>query len=40
MKKYFNKNLIMTEEEDFNQVTRFGYVKNSLTMKKLEIIVT
>ena len=43
MKKYFNKNFIMNkEEEQFNQVTRVGFVKNSLTMttKKLEIIVT
>ena len=43
MKKHFNKNFIMNkEEEQFSQVTRVGFVKNSLTMttKKLEIIVT
>ena len=43
MKKHFNKNLIMSEEEENpNPVTLGGYVKNSftMTMKKLEIIFT
>ena len=43
-KKHFNKNLIMSEEEEknFNQVTLVGYLANSLMMKmkKLEIIDT
>ena len=41
MKKHFNKNLIMSEEEENpHRVALGGYVKNSLTMtmKKLEII--
>ena len=35
MKKHFNKNLIMREEEEknFNQVTLAGYLVNSLMMK-------
>ena len=35
MKKHFNKNLIMREEEEknFNQVTLAGYLANSLMMK-------
>ena len=42
MKKDFNKNLIITEEEDQYQSSNIaGFVKNSLTMtmKKLDIIV-
>ena len=43
MKKHFNKNLIMTgkeEENNFNQVTFAGFVKNALimTMKEKEIV--
>ena len=35
MKKYFNKNLIMSEEDEkhFNQVINVGYVINYLQMK-------
>ena len=44
MNKHFNKNLIMSEEEEylFQKVAVVGFVKNLLlTMKKkLEIIVT
>ena len=44
MKKHFNKNLIISEEEEehFNIVTVTGFKKNLLIrlMKKLEIIVT
>ena len=43
MNKHFNKNLIMSEEEEhLFQVTVVGFVKNLLIMKKknLEIIVT
>ena len=44
MKKHFNKNLIMSEEEDiyFNKVIVVGFVKRLLIMmmKMLEIIVT
>ena len=43
MKKHFNKNLIISEEEEhFNIVTVAGFKKNLLIrlMKKLEIIVT
>ena len=43
MKKHFNKNLIISEEEHFfNKVTVVGFEKNLLIMmeKKLEIIVT
>ena len=43
MKKYFKKNLVMTEEEEyyFNKVVIVGSVKNLLimTIKKLEILV-
>ena len=42
MKKHFNKNLIMSEEEEqFQSSTRVGYAKNSLkmTIKRLEIVV-
>ena len=41
MKKHFNKNLIMNEEEEhFNKVIVVGFVGNLLIkiMKKLEII--
>ena len=36
MKKYFNKNLVMTEKKKkiTDQETHAGYVKNSLKMKK------
>ena len=44
IEEYFNKNLIMTEEEEnfFKKVIIVGFVKNLLIMmqKKLEIIVT
>ena len=42
MKKQFNKDLIMNEEEESNsnQGTVARYVKNSLMTRKLEIIVT
>ena len=45
MKEYFNKNLIMSEEEEHlfqKKVIVVGFVKNLLIMmkKKLEIIVT
>ena len=44
MKKYFNKNLIISEkeEEQFQSSNIFGFMKDSLmiTMKKLKIIVT
>ena len=35
MKEHFNKNFIMSEEDekDFNQVIRVGYVINFLLMK-------
>ena len=43
MKKYFKKNLVMTEEEEyyFSKVIIVGSVKNLLimTIKKLEILV-
>ena len=42
MKKYFTKNLIMSEEEEqFQSSTHVEYAKNSLkmTIKKLEIVV-
>ena len=42
MKDQFNKNLVMTEKEEyFNKVIIVGFVKNLLIMKmkKLEIIV-
>ena len=40
MKKHFNKNLIMTEEEHFKIVVIVGFVKSLLIMmmKKLEIM--
>ena len=42
MKKHFNKNLIMTEEDDFKKSNNCGFVKNVLIIMtiKLEIIVT
>ena len=43
MKKHFNKNLIMTEEEQQqSQSSNICWIceKNSFTMKKLKIIVT
>ena len=43
MKKHFNKNLVMTEEEDlFQKVIIVGFVKNLVIMMKikLQIIVT
>ena len=42
MKNILNNKLVMTKEEvnNFNQVTFAGFVKNALTMKKLEITVT
>ena len=42
MKKQFNKDLIMNEEEESNsnQGTVARYVKSSLMTRKLEIIVT
>ena len=44
MKEYFNKNLLITEEEEglFQKVIIVGFVRNLLIMmkKKLEIIVT
>ena len=44
LNKYFNKNLIMSEEEEhlFQKVIIVGFVKNLLMIKKikLEIIVT
>ena len=41
MKKHFNKNLIMSEEEkQFIQVITAGFVKHSLIMTMKDIIVT
>ena len=43
MKTHFNKNLVMTEEEEhFNKVIIVGSVKNLsiMIMKRLEILVT
>ena len=43
MKEYFNKNLIMSQEEHFKKIVVVGFVKNLLIIimeKTLEIIVT
>ena len=43
MKEYFNKNLIMSQEEHFKKIIVVGFVKNLLIIimeKTLEIIVT